>query len=595
MPVSENHDTSKFAPRKAYVVIRSEGGPDNVQRVRNILAADFSENNVQTQYSLYRAKQAWNQDEIFNTAYEGLYDYIILIDQVAKFTIDNKTQVGAKYQIRSYHIKSPKPDWLDLGQSTCNLSVVPSVQKFSREVIRSIVGNQATFIGHDLEYDEAVVSNTNSSIESDSKPSKDMSSEIEILRKELEEEKKRSRLAEEERRRLENQLKLEVEAQKQRARIAQIEAEDIALKKRQRQREIAEAYAAKRETIKKREAEEALKEPVVVVESKAKAPTREELRSQREETKKRQAEEREAKRQEIAAAAAAKKEERKRLVELEREEKRRLKEELEAERKKKERLAEEDLQRIREKVAEERRMAEELDRQEKEAKRLAEERKEEEKRQAIIREAELKEQERLEKEKAEALVIEERNARRIAREEEAKRQEALLQAQRQEEKRQAELKLAELERQDQERKMATTKDKSSKKGREKASNEVVLIPNVFVVIRGKEEDKKKFEDLEDHIEFDLMFAKAKSETIIFNLDQSVALSEILQKASTDHNILFLIDQKEYLGDGKYMYEIKTLKRHSESDWTSLSSQAFNLANRPDLKQLSKKITVQLSN
>ena len=138
-------DVANFAPKKAYVVIRSEGGAESAQRVKNILTADFLENNVSTKYSLYRAKQAWNQNEIFNTAYRDQYDYIVLIDQIAKFTIDNRTQVGGKYQIRSYHIKSPNPNWLDLGQSTCNFSVVPSVQKFSREVIRGIVGNQAVF------------------------------------------------------------------------------------------------------------------------------------------------------------------------------------------------------------------------------------------------------------------------------------------------------------------------------------------------------------------------------------------------------------------------------------------------------------------
>ncbi len=595
IPVAEEIYTSNFAPKKAYVVIRSEGEPENVQRARNILAADFSENNVSTKYSLYRAKQAWNQNEIFNTAYKGQYDYIVLIDQVAKFTIDNRTQVGGKYQIRSYHIKSPNPDWLDLGQSTCNLSVVPSVQKFSREVIRSIVGNQAAFKGHDFEYDETITASTseNSDVNS-SDLSKDLTSEIEMLRKELEEEKKRTRLAEQERIRLENQLKLEVEAQKQKTRIAQIEADDAALKKRQRQREIAEAYTAKREEIKKRETEEALSAPSVV-EVKPSETTREERRTLREESKKRIAEEKEAKRRALAKAAEVKKEERRRLVELETQERKRLKEEFETQRKKKERLAEEDLKRIKAKVAEERRQAEELDRQKKEAERLAKENRKEEERQAEILEAQQKEQSRIEREKVEALAIQKQTERRIARQEEAKRQEEALKKQREEEKHQAELRLAELQKQEQERLAEETSKRKIQNAKKGVLNSTSIKPNAYVIIRGKKEDKKLFENLEDNIEFDFMFAKAKSKTTIFNKEQSTSAVKILPRLSDEHNIIILVDQKDYLSEGKYNYEIKVINKQSDSNWKIKSSQPYNLSNRSDLKRLSKKIAEHLSN
>ena len=595
LPVAEESYTSNFAPKKAYVVIRSEGGPQNVQRVRDILAADFSENNVSTQYSLYRAKQAWNQNEIFNTAYKGQYDFIVLIDQVAKFTIDNKTQVGGKYQIRSYHVKSPNPEWLDLGQSTCNISVVPSVQKFSREVIRSIVGNQAAFKGHDFDYDDSVASRESTNSVNTTDSSKDLTSEIEMLRKELEEEKERTRLAEKERVRLENQLKLEIAAQEQRAKIAQIEAEDAALKKRQRQRQIAEEYAAKREEIRKREIEEDRNKPIVV-DTEPKEPTREERKTAREEAKKRIAEQKEAARREMAEAAEAKKEERRRLEELEREERRRLKEEIEAQRKNKERLAEEDLQRIKAKVAEERRQAEELDRQKKEAERLAKEKEKEEKRKAELRQAQQAEQSKIEKKRAEELAQQERNVKRIAREEEAKRQEELLKAQRLQEKRQAEQRLAELEAQEQQR-LATlkTKNQSTNTSVNNNSSATLVNPNAFIVIRGKEEDKKQFEDLEDYIEFDFMFAKAKSKTTFFNPSQSISLANIMPRTSQEQNIIILIDQKEYLGDGKYLFEIKRMKKLTENNWNKISSEAYNLNVKGDLKLLSKKITEYLSN
>ncbi|MBT8303053.1 MAG: hypothetical protein KJP09_01170, partial [Bacteroidia bacterium] len=332
LPTVENGATSNFPSRKAYVVIRSEGGPSNVQRVRNILSADFQENNVMTNFALYRAKQSWNQTEIYNSAYDGQYDYIILIDQIAKFTIDNQTQVGGKYQIRSYHVKSPNPNWLDLGQSTCNLSVEPSVQKFSREVIRSIVGNSAVFKNHDFEYDESLADTKESVQVNDAEASNDLIVQIEMLRKELDAEKKRTKVAQQERDRLENMLKLEIEAQKEKTRIAQIEAEEATLRKKQRQREIAETYAAKKAEIEQREAmeaEEAYKNPQPVVEE-PKELTREERLSIREETKRRQAEEREAQRLAAKEALEERKEERRRLAELKRTEQKRLREELEA-------------------------------------------------------------------------------------------------------------------------------------------------------------------------------------------------------------------------------------------------------------------------
>ncbi len=598
-PVSNNGDTSSFPALKAYVVIRSEGGPANVQRAQDIISSDFAENNVRTDYSLFRAKQYWNQNQIFNKANEGQYDYIILIDQVAKFTIDNQTELGGKYQIKSYHVKSSDPYWLDHGQSAVNLSVIPSVQKFSREVIKSIVGNQAVFKGHDFEFnDMASYEDSNPFVNIDSSQNK--TSQIEKLRRELEEEKTRTRLAEEERIILENQLKLEIETQKQKSRIAEIEAEDAALKKRQRQREIAEAYEAKREVIKKREAEEALNAPVAEVDSIPKEPTREERLSQREETKRRNAELKEAKRKESTAAALVRKEERRQLEEFEREERRRFKEELESQRKEKSRLSEEDIKRIKAEIAEERRQAEELVKQKKEAQRFAKLRLEEEMREAEILEQQSKKQAKMDEAQAEALAIEERTAKRKSREEENKRQEALLKAQRLEEKRLAEIRLQELQKQEQGRLALETKKSSDKKtDSETATSNITKVsidnPNAFIIIRGKEEDKKQFEDLENHIEFDFMLAKIKSKAVIFKQGRSTTLDSILPNLSEENNVMILIDQLEYVGDGASKYQISLVNRQKDPDWKAASSHSYNLRIKADLKQLSKKITEYLSN
>jgi hypothetical protein len=593
-PVSDP-GTSNFPGRKAYVIIRSEGGPANVQRARNILASDFAENNIQTDYSLYRAKQSWDQNQIFNMANEGQYDYIILIDQVAKFTIDNQTQVGGKYQIRSYHVKSPEPNWLDLGQSTCNLSVMPSVQKFSREVIRSIVGNHAVFKGHDFEFNDTL-SNQDSIPMANADSQQDMTSEIEKLRRELEEEKTRTRIAEEERSKLENHLKIEIETQKQKARIAQIEAEDAALKKRERQRELAETYASKREEIRKREVEEALNKPVEV-ESSPKVLNREQRLSQREETKRRNAELKEAKRKEIAAAALARKEERRQIEQFERDEKRRLKEEIEAQRSENARLDEEDIKRIKAKVAEERRQAEELLKQKKETERLAKLKLEEDILEAEALEEQRKQQAKIDEVQAETLASEQRAARRKARVEEMKRQEALLKAQRLEEKRLAELRLEELQEQEQERenKRVAEEAKNPETANSKMAKASIDKPNAFLIIRGKEADKKQFADLKDYIEFDFMFAKIKSRSLILSKGQSATLEDILPDIPEENNVIILIDQIEYIGDGDSKYQISLFNRQIDSDWKAASSHSFDLSIKADLKQLSKKITEYLSN
>ncbi len=111
--------------QKAYVLLRTEGNEKEINRLTGILNSDFVTNKITSNIIHYPLGMAWNNNQIFSTAYDNNFDYIILIDQIAKFTIDNQTQVGGKYQIRSYPIKSSNPDWIDLGQKTCNISVKP--------------------------------------------------------------------------------------------------------------------------------------------------------------------------------------------------------------------------------------------------------------------------------------------------------------------------------------------------------------------------------------------------------------------------------------------------------------------------------------
>ena len=137
---STNVETSSLTPdQKAYVLLRSEGSEIEINRLSGILKSEFNSQNHLSNIIFYPPGKQWDINEIFSNSYENNYNYIVLIDQVAKFTIDGKTNVGGKYQIRSYNIKSTNPDWIDLGQKTCNVSVKESVDKFSKQIANAVL------------------------------------------------------------------------------------------------------------------------------------------------------------------------------------------------------------------------------------------------------------------------------------------------------------------------------------------------------------------------------------------------------------------------------------------------------------------------
>ena len=166
---------------KAYVLLRTDGSENDITQLKNILSSDFVTNNVTSNIVTYPLGRSWNNNQIFTTAYNDNYDYIIVIDQVAKFTIDNRTQIGGKYQIRSYHIKSPNPDWIDLGQKTCNVTVKPSIKKFTEQIVSNIVPNyKPSYLDTDEKYAENS-SNSNSEYQT-LKTSNEIDNDIEKLK-----------------------------------------------------------------------------------------------------------------------------------------------------------------------------------------------------------------------------------------------------------------------------------------------------------------------------------------------------------------------------------------------------------------------------
>lgn len=272
---------------KAYVLLRTEGSENDITQLKDILNSDFVTNNVASDIITYPLERDWNNSEIFSTAYNDNYDYIVLIDQVAKFTIDNRTQIGGKYQIRSYHIKSPDPDWIDLGQKTCNITVKPSIKKFTQQIVSNIVPNYRSSLDTDKIYADNT-SNSSSSEYDKFKTSKEVDNDIEELKKQLREEKEKTKKALEDKELLEKKYEVALAIEKQKsisaleeikktkkAEIIRLERQSELIRQRQKQKEIAESIAAKKEEIRKKEAEEALKNPPIVA-SVIKEPTREE-------------------------------------------------------------------------------------------------------------------------------------------------------------------------------------------------------------------------------------------------------------------------------------------------------------------------------
>ncbi|NNL16142.1 MAG: hypothetical protein HKO81_05830 [Flavobacteriaceae bacterium] len=181
--------------QKAYVVLRTEGLDAEINKFISVLNSNFVTNKIASDINHYAIGRTWKIDEIFSTAYNNNYDYIILIDQVAKFTIDNRTNIGGKYQIRSYPIKSSNPDWIDLGQKTCNIAVRKSIDKFSEQIISQITPNYgpSKVSSQEEQFFAEKEQTHNSEIDYNQlKSSEEMDIEIADLRKQLEQEKERT-------------------------------------------------------------------------------------------------------------------------------------------------------------------------------------------------------------------------------------------------------------------------------------------------------------------------------------------------------------------------------------------------------------------
>ena len=566
--------------QKAYVLLRTEGLEAQINELTSVLNSNFITNKIASDINYYPLGRTWNNSQIFSTAHNNDYDYIILIDQVAKFTIDNMTNVGGKYQIRSYNIKSTNPDWVDLGQKTCNVSVRQSIDKFSQEIISQIVLN---YIPSQLSYNEdkmyAEKKQTQiSEIDYNQlKSSEEIDIELAELRKQLIIEKERTNKAIAEKERLEKEYEQALNSQKKKNQTVLEGLESF--KKEQELAEVNQLEEIRKE-------EEKQKKELALAEAK-----------NIEEKRLAQAKEKKA----IRLKELETKAEEKRLAEVKVLEEKRLDEEsltkaqlLEEKRIEEERIAEDKrLEEIRlkelETKAEEKRLAEVkvLEEKQLEEERLAEARR--------IEDIRLKELEK----KAE----EERLAEEKFLEEKRLEEERLAEAERLEE-----IRIKELEKKAEEllveAKSAENKPKTSLKKKPKKSsnktkessmslNKPIDKSNALLIIRGKEEDFNSFNKLKDNLEFELLFANIKASTQIINLKDVVNKEDLLNFNQPNYQYLIFIEQFDTLEDGYSKFGISVYPSNSNSTWKDLEQRPFNLNDRTSLKEFSKTVLKSL--
>ncbi len=247
-----NCGTQKPGPKvvpmqKAYVLLRTEGSEKEINELITVLNSNFVNNKIASDIKYYAPGRTWNINQIFTTSYNNHCDYIVLIDQVARFTIDKKTNIGSKYQIRKYHIKSSNPDWVDLGQKTCNISVRPSIDKFSEQIISEIVPNYVpSRVSYKTEESSSIEKQTgiNAVDYNRLQSEEEIEKEISKLKKELEKEKERTKKAIAEKEKLKQEFKKEIKFQKEKNQYI-VEG----LRTRQRKREIEEEEQGQEETL----------------------------------------------------------------------------------------------------------------------------------------------------------------------------------------------------------------------------------------------------------------------------------------------------------------------------------------------------------
>ena len=195
--------------KKVFIILRTGQDTENLKNFKSLVTSSLEINQVHTQFVTYKVNEEVPQMKIFKRAYKENYDFILLIDQVANYTIDlsnNKVNVGGKYQIQSYYLKSSNPSWKNHGDANFNISVKESIHDFSNKILNTIsidefsdteylastkviIDNQEKITQADITLDEIVIPETKlkeivllkTQIELEKTKTKRVLSEIELL------------------------------------------------------------------------------------------------------------------------------------------------------------------------------------------------------------------------------------------------------------------------------------------------------------------------------------------------------------------------------------------------------------------------------
>ena len=195
--------------KKVFIILRTGQDSENLKSFKSLVTSSLKINQVHTQFVTYKVNEEVPQMKIFKRAYKENYDFILLIDQVANYNIDlsnNKVNVGGKYQIQSYYLKSSNPSWINHGDANCNISVKESIHDFSNKILNTIsidefsdieylastnviIDNQEKITQADITLDEIVIPETKlkeivllkTQIELEKTKTKRVLSEIELL------------------------------------------------------------------------------------------------------------------------------------------------------------------------------------------------------------------------------------------------------------------------------------------------------------------------------------------------------------------------------------------------------------------------------
>ena len=138
---ANNNRSKDLVTKKVFIILRTEQSLETLQNFKSQVESNLKDSRVQTKIATYKVTEQLPQMKIFKTAYKENYDFILLIDQIANYNINlsnKKVNVGGKYTIQSYYLKSTNPSWKNHGDATCNISIQKSIKEFTTQIVNSL-------------------------------------------------------------------------------------------------------------------------------------------------------------------------------------------------------------------------------------------------------------------------------------------------------------------------------------------------------------------------------------------------------------------------------------------------------------------------